>query len=107
MDERIRNLFGESGQTERLIAADDPDLGHQVIAAATRLDRGEVERASRQTLGNAIQALGEMGRRFLDEFRAFFPAFPLSAHQGGWQAFLPPLPADVDAFLSADRARAA
>jgi polysaccharide pyruvyl transferase WcaK-like protein len=100
MDERIRNLFEGSCQAERLIAADDPELGARLLDAVRHLDRTEVVRASRHTVGEAIRATGEMGRRFVQELGGLLPAFPLPERPPTWQAHLAPLPADVDAFLS-------
>lgn len=106
MDERIRNLFVATGQEERLMPADAPNLGRLILDAARRLDRLEVERASRQTVGEAIRATGDMGRQFLHEFRQMLPDFPLPDHAQGWQAHVASLPADVDAFLSKASPRA-
>jgi polysaccharide pyruvyl transferase WcaK-like protein len=100
MDERIKNLFSASGETARVIAADDPDLGQRVQDAARRLDRAEVERAARRTVAAAIQALGEMGAHFVREFSRIVPDFPLPARPATWHAHLAPLPADVEAFVS-------
>jgi polysaccharide pyruvyl transferase WcaK-like protein len=100
MDERIRNLFVAAGQVDRFIPAEAPDLGERLLDAARRLDRLEVERASRQTVGKAIRATGDMGRQFLEEFRRMLPDFPLPDHTPGWQAHVAPLPVDVEAFLS-------
>jgi polysaccharide pyruvyl transferase WcaK-like protein len=100
MDERIRNLFVASGQAERLIPAEDPDLGGRILDAVRRLDRVEVERASRLTVGEAIRAVGDMGRQFLQEFRRMLPDFPLPERAPTWWTHVAPLPADVEAFVS-------
>lgn len=101
MDERIANLLTGSGQAERLVAADDPDLGQHIVQAARRLDRDDVSQASRRIVGEAIQASGEMGRQFLREVRRLLPDFALPDRPATWQAHVSPLPDEVDAFLSA------
>lgn len=98
MDERIRNLF--SGQAERVVLADAPDLGARVVDAVRRLDLVEVKRASRRTVEQALQAVGQMGQQFLQEFRRILPDFEVPEHDRSWQACLAPLPPDVEAFLS-------
>jgi polysaccharide pyruvyl transferase WcaK-like protein len=100
MDERIRNLLEASSQGERLVSAADPELGKKVLDTVRRLDRAEVARASRLTVGEAIRATGEMGRRFVMEVGDRLPAFPLPGHAATWQAHVAPLPPDLDAFLS-------
>lgn len=99
MDERIRNLFSETGQTDRVVDAQDPDLANCLVGAARRLDAVEVRCASRQTVCNALQAMGEMGQRFLEEVGRCLPDFPRPARAATWQAHIAPLPPDLEAFL--------
>ncbi len=100
MDERIRNLLSGSGQADRLIAADDPDLGQRVCDIAKHLDRSQVETTSRATVGTAIKALGHMGQAFAEEVRRVLPDFPLPDRPAAWQAHVAAIPADVQVFLA-------
>jgi polysaccharide pyruvyl transferase WcaK-like protein len=100
MDERIRNLFAASGHADHLISAEDPDLSGRLLDAVRRLDRVEVERAARLTVGEGLRATGEMGRHFLQEFGRMLPDFPLPERSPTWQAHVAPLPEEVEAFLS-------
>lgn len=99
MDERIRNLFSETGQADRVVDAQDPDLANRLVTTARRLDPVEVRRASRQTVCNALQAMGNMGQRFLEEVGRCLPDFPLPARPASWQAHVAPLSPDIEAFL--------
>lgn len=99
MDERIRNLFSETGQTDRVVDAQDPDLATRLVGAARRLDPMDVRQVSRQTVCNALQAMGTMGQRFLEEVGRCLPDFPRPARPATWQAHIAPLPPDLEAFL--------
>ncbi len=100
MDERIANLLSENGQSERLLAADDPEVGHRILAVASRLHRTDVEKASRRTVGDAIVAIGRMGDAFVRELHRVLPEFPLPARLPTWTSYVAPLPSEIEEFLS-------
>ena len=99
MDERIHNLFSETGQSDRVVDVQDPGLAGRLVSAARRLDRVEVRRASQQTVCNALRAMGTMGQHFLDEVDRCLPDLPRPVRPATWQAHIAPLPPDVEAFL--------
>ncbi|SMF03833.1 Polysaccharide pyruvyl transferase family protein WcaK [Tistlia consotensis] len=102
MDERIRNLFDESGQSERVIQADDPALGDKLLGLLeSQADwRAAASEAAERTTAREVRRMGAMGIAFAEELRRHHPELKLAASGGGWQAHLPPLPPLVEAVLA-------
>lgn len=100
MDERIHNLFGDIGESERVLAADDPDLGRHVIAVAMQMDREKVVRSARRVVGEALNEMAKMGMQLVEEFARQLPSFPMPARASHWQDYLAPIPPDVEAFAA-------
>ena len=94
-DERIRNLLDAS----RVVAADAPDLGPAIVAAARALDPAAIAEASRATVAEALEGIGRMGMAFVAEIRRLYPAFPILDRGADWRAHLPPLSKDIAAFI--------
>lgn len=86
MDERISNLFTESGQTSRLLRADDEDLEANLLRAVRGLDPDAVAANARATTAAAIEGMGRMGLAFCDELARLHPDFPLPDRKRTWQA---------------------
>ncbi len=102
MDERIRNLFDESGQSERVIRADDPELGAKLLALLEiQADwRAAATEAAERTTAREVRRMGEMGVHFAEELRRHHPDLRLAVGGAGWDAHLPPLPPLVEALLA-------
>lgn len=102
MDERIRNLFDESGQGDRALHADEADLAHKLLhlLQSTADWRDEAIEAARRTTAREVRRMGEMGIVFADALRRHHPDLPLPAHARTWDAHLPPLPPLIDDTLT-------
>jgi polysaccharide pyruvyl transferase WcaK-like protein len=100
MDERIRNLLADSGETERLFHADDPELGAKLVAAAARLDPDHVRQVSRATVAAALEGMGRMGLAFAEELGRVYPDMALPSRPRDWQSHLAPLPPSIESFLA-------
>jgi polysaccharide pyruvyl transferase WcaK-like protein len=100
MDERINNLFGDPAQKGRVIPADAPDLGDRIVAAAARLEQDAVIAGARNTVVPAVEAIGQMGIAFMDEFKRKLPTVPIPTRPRNWQEHLPPLPREISDLLA-------
>lgn len=100
MDERIANLLRTDGQVDRLIAADDPDLGRRIVMAAEAIDRDAIRQSSRRIVGDSLVAMSRMGEAFVREVARRLPDFPLPVRPAMWTEYIAPLPADVEEFVA-------
>jgi polysaccharide pyruvyl transferase WcaK-like protein len=102
MDERIRNLFDESGQGERAFRADDPELGPKVLELLERQAEwhDEAAAAAERTTAREIRRMGQMGIAFADELRRHHPDLPLPERPRSWDSHLPSLPPLIEDLLA-------
>ncbi|MEX2631556.1 MAG: polysaccharide pyruvyl transferase family protein [Tistlia sp.] len=102
MDERIRNLFDESGQGGRAFRADDPELEPKILQLLESEAEwhGEAAVAAERTTAREIRRMGEMGIAFADELRRHHPDLPLPKRPRSWDSHLPPLPPLVEDLLA-------
>ncbi len=102
MDERIRNLFDESGQGQRAFQADEADLEAKILALldseAEWHEAASV--ASERTAAREIRRMGEMGLAFADELRRHHPDLPLPVRPRRWDSHLPALPPLIEDLLA-------
>lgn len=117
MDERIRNLMKDRGQSHLCLEVDQADLGDRVAQALEELLRdgpGVADGIGRCVVAN-LERMGRMGAYFVDHLRARHPELPLrpelgteaSGGRGDAWAHLPPLPPEVAALVRRYRAGSA
>jgi polysaccharide pyruvyl transferase WcaK-like protein len=88
-DERIRNLLGDSGASERVIDASDTNLCDRILASARRLNPEEASATARLTVRREIRAMGLMGIAFADDIRKLRPDVVLPDRGRHWSNYLP------------------
>jgi polysaccharide pyruvyl transferase WcaK-like protein len=93
MDERIRNLMGERGQTDLLMNVDDPDLEPKLLTVLEKLaTQGEaISVGIGQTVVKNLKVMARMGVYFEEEVRRRYPEFPTRKAEWGWEDYLPPM----------------
>jgi len=103
MDERIRNLMRERGQTELLMNVDDPDLELRLGVALDKLSRdGEAIAAGiGKTVVRNLKVMARMGVYFEEEVQRRYPEFPTRRGEWGWEDYLPPLSETLKALVKA------
>lgn len=101
MDERIANLLGAHEGARRLLRADDPELGAQLLPALRHADaeRERIGMEARRFVAGQLKAMGEMGKRFAIEVRRLHPELVVQAAGESWDAYLPPLSAELQQLL--------
>jgi len=94
MDERIRNLMRQRGQTELFCEVDDEDLEPKLLEMLDTLWRdGERIRAGiGQTVVQHLKEMARMGAIFENNVRKRYPEFPTRSGVRSWEEYLPPLP---------------
>src|SRR5882672_133565 len=93
MDERIRNLMGERGQTDLLMDVDDPDLEPKLLTVLEKLaTQGEaISVGIGQTVVKNLKVMARMGVYFEEEVQRRYPQFPTRKGEWGWEDYLPPI----------------
>jgi hypothetical protein len=93
MDERIRNLMGERGQTDLLMNVDDPDLEPKLLTVLEKLaTQGEaISVGIGQTVVKNLKVMARMGVYFEEEVQRRYPEFPTRKGEWGWEDYLPPM----------------
>jgi len=98
MDERLRNLFAERGQSELCAECTDEALEAKVLAGLRTLEArpAEIRRGIERCVAANLVRMGEMGAHLVEAVRAKYPRFPLRPELGAGKsplAHLPALPA--------------
>jgi polysaccharide pyruvyl transferase WcaK-like protein len=93
MDERIRNLMQERGQTDLLMNVDDPDLEPRLLAALEKLytHGDEVAEGIGRTVVKNLKVMSRMGVYFEEEVQRRYPEFPTRSGEWSWEDYLPPM----------------
>ena len=93
MDERIRNLMQERGNTDLLMNVDDPDLEPRLLQALEKLYRdGEaVAEGIGRTVVKNLKVMARMGVHFEEEVQKRYPEFPTRKGEWSWEDYLPPM----------------
>jgi polysaccharide pyruvyl transferase WcaK-like protein len=99
MDERVRNLFSEGGLQNRMIPADDLNLGARVVEIIERTDREDFARAANRIVAAGIKGIGTMGMEFMSELKKKLPSYPVASIGNDWRSHVPPLEKDLERFL--------
>ena len=93
MDERIRNLMRERGQTDLLMNVDDPDLEPKLLVALEKL--AARAKPSAEGIGHTVvrnlKVMARMGVYFEEEVQRRYPDFPTRKGEWGWEDYLPPM----------------
>jgi polysaccharide pyruvyl transferase WcaK-like protein len=103
MDERLRNLFADRGQTDLCLEADDANLESNLRDTLEVLDKdGD---ALRPDIGRAVarnlRRMARMGFFLEREVARRYPDFPVRSGVVAWRDYLPPLSTTLEQVLSA------
>ena len=93
MDERIRNLMHERGQSHLLLEAVDPDLEPKLVDVLETLFREQesVRDAIARTVAKNVKLMARMGVYFEEHVQRRYPEFPIRGGVRSWEEYLPPL----------------
>jgi polysaccharide pyruvyl transferase WcaK-like protein len=108
MDERLHNLFAETGHLERYcLKADDPQLGSKLSAALESLwaNREGVKAELLDTIPHYLRALADMGSTLRRYISQEFPRFPLPPEPADWLGYLPSLDPELRALIDRTKER--
>jgi hypothetical protein len=102
MDERIRNLLRERGHEDLLLTVDDPDLGEKLAVVMERLaeNADQVREGIAHSVVRNLKSMARMGVYLERAVHQQYPEFPVRAGVRGWEEYLPPLDANLDALLN-------
>jgi len=103
MDERIRNLMTERGQTDLLMGVEDADLEPHLIAALETLSQ-DVQRVADgigRTVVRNLQVMARMGVYFEEEVQRRYPEFPTRRGEWSWEDYLPPFSGSLRQLMTA------
>ena len=103
MDERIRNLMTERGQTDLLMGVKDADLEPHLIAALETLsqDGQRVADGIGRTVVRNLQVMARMGVYFEEEVQRRYPEFPTRRGEWSWEDYLPPFSGSLRQLMTA------
>jgi len=103
MDERIRNLMTERGQTDLLMGVEDADLEPHLIAALETLsqDGQRVADGIGRTVVRNLQVMARMGVYFEEEVQRRYPEFPTRRGEWSWEDYLPPFSGSLRQLMTA------
>lgn len=101
MDERIRNLMNERGQSDLLLTVDDPELEGRlgVILEKLRLEQERIQDGIGRTVARNLKTMARMGIYFEEHVQRRYPEFPVRQGIHHWEEYLPPLSADLRELL--------
>jgi len=93
MDERIRNLMRERGQSDLLLEVNDPELNAKLVPILKKLflDGESVREGIGRTVAHNLKVMARMGVYFQEHMTQRYPQFPLRTARLSWEDFLPPL----------------
>ena len=103
MDERIRNLMNERGQSDLLLTVDDPHLEERLVVILDKLakDHEAIRDGIYQTVARNLKVMARMGVYFEEHLQRRYPEFPIRQGVQGWENYLPPLSANLRKLLEA------
>lgn len=112
MDERIRNLMADRGQSDLCFEVDDPDLAQKAGRALEALanDPERVQVGIEGSVVRGLEQMGRMGTRLAGYVQDRLPGFQLPDHssrRGDPWDHLPPLSDELRALVARSRARSA
>lgn len=93
MDERLHNIFQESGHLDDYyLKVDDPDLGTKLLAAMEKMwkNREKVSKEILQTIPQYLKKMADMGAAFRGFVKENFPQFPLPPEPKDWLGYHAP-----------------
>jgi polysaccharide pyruvyl transferase WcaK-like protein len=101
MDERIRNLMNDRGQSELLMNVDDPDLESRLVVAMERLwkDGEAIGVGIGRTVVKNLKLMARMGVHFEEEVQRRYPDFPTRTGECNWEDYLPPLSSSLQSLI--------
>jgi polysaccharide pyruvyl transferase WcaK-like protein len=102
MDERLCNIFRESGHLEDYyLSTDDPALGEKLPGVMEKLwqHRQLVGLEVRQSLPRYLRTMAEMGKFFRGWVERSFPGIDLAPPPAEWTGWLPKLHPGLEATL--------
>jgi polysaccharide pyruvyl transferase WcaK-like protein len=101
MDERLRNLFDDRGQSELLVEVSDPELAGRLEAILERLlrEREAIQDGIGHSVARNLGLLASMGRTFAGQVARAHPEFPLPSLGSSPLAYLPPISPGLSALL--------
>jgi polysaccharide pyruvyl transferase WcaK-like protein len=93
MDERIRNLMGERGHPELLLAVDDAELEEKLLVVLEKLhrERDKIRDGIGRTVVKNLKLMARMGVYFAEHVTRRYPEFPTRGGVLTWEHYLPPL----------------
>lgn len=93
MDERIRNLMRERGQTDLLLEVDDPDLSSKLVIVLRKLLKNseEIRHGIGKTVIRNLKGMARMGIYLQQNVQERYPEFPVRTGHYSWEDYLPPL----------------
>lgn len=101
MDERIRNLMRERGQTNLFLEVDEPDLEPKLlqILETLRRDSEPIREGIAHTVVRNLKVMARMGMHFEEQVQRTYPEFPIRTGTYSWEDYLPPLGPALGALL--------
>ncbi|MGD0842268.1 MAG: polysaccharide pyruvyl transferase family protein [Candidatus Acidiferrales bacterium] len=108
MDERIRNMMRERGHNHLLVTVNDPKLHEKLIEAMETLVRDEdsIRDAIYTTVVRNLKVMARMGVFLEKQVHARYPEFPVRTGVHHWEAYLPPLSAELRALIESQESAA-
>ncbi len=93
MDERIRNLMRERGQTNLVLEVDEPELEPRLlqILETLRRDADAIREGIGRTVARNLKVMARMGVHFEEHVQRRYPDFPTRDGMHSWEDYLPPL----------------
>ncbi len=102
MDERIRNLLRDRGQTDLLITVDDPDLEPKLLSVLEHLaaDADAVREGIAHSVVRNLKTMARMGVYFERAVHECYPEFPVRSGVHAWEEYLPPLSPNLEQLVA-------
>ena len=103
IDERIRNLMHERGHADLLLTVDDADLEERLYLILGKLakDSEAIRDGIYKTVAKNLKMMARMGVYFEEHVQRRYPEFPIRQGVQSWEAYLPPLSANLQKLLEA------
>ena len=103
MDERIRNLMRERGQTDLLLTVDDAELEEKLILVMEKLLREgpAIAQGIGTTVVKNLKTMARMGVYLEEAVQRQYPDFPVRSGVCSWEEYLPPLSANLRRLVEA------
>ncbi|MFA6034781.1 MAG: polysaccharide pyruvyl transferase family protein [Myxococcota bacterium] len=103
MDERLENLFGETGHLkDYYLRVDDAELGGKLLPMMEKLwkNRVAVREQVLKTIPGYLRKMAAMGRDYKDYIRGHYPELPMKPDSADIMDYLPPLFPELKAIVS-------